>query len=126
MCHLVCKNGVHSSSIDLPTLPLVWQSREWATSTGTALLISLAEHQHRSVCHLVPQKRRLFQQYQPTPSSLAWQIAGVGDFNGDGFADLVLENTSTGQRAIWILKDGVYSSTINLPTTTVAWHIADH
>ena len=46
------------------------------------------------------------------------------DFNGDGFADLVWENTSTGQRAIWFLKNGVLSSSIYLPTVPVAWHIA--
>jgi hypothetical protein len=46
------------------------------------------------------------------------------DFNGDGYADLVCENTSTGQRGIWLLKNGVYSSSINLPTVPVQWHIA--
>jgi kumamolisin len=46
------------------------------------------------------------------------------DFNGDGYADLVWENTTTGQRAIWFLKNGVPSSSINLPTMPVEWHIA--
>jgi hypothetical protein len=31
------------------------------------------------------------------------------DFNGDGNADLVLENTSAGQRTIWFLKNGAVS-----------------
>ena len=61
--------------------------------------------------------------YLPTVP-VAWHIAGVGDFNGDGYADLVWENTSTGQCAIWFLKNGVLSSSINLPTVPVAWHIA--
>jgi FG-GAP repeat len=47
---------------------------------------------------------------------IAWRIAGVGDFNGDGNADLVWENTVTGQRAIWLLKNGVFSSGTNSPT----------
>jgi FG-GAP repeat len=46
------------------------------------------------------------------------------DFNGDGYADLVWENTVTGQRLIWLLKNGVYSSTISLPTAFPGWHIA--
>jgi hypothetical protein len=46
------------------------------------------------------------------------------DFNGDGFADLVWENTTTGQRSIWFLKNGVFSSFITLPTEPVQWHIA--
>jgi kumamolisin len=49
---------------------------------------------------------------------------GAKDFNGDGYADLVLENSSTGERSIWLLKNGVPSSRINLPTIPVAWHIA--
>ena len=61
--------------------------------------------------------------YLPTVP-VEWRIAGVGDFNGDGFADLVWENTSTGQRAIWLLENGVLSSSFYLPTVPVEWHIA--
>jgi kumamolisin len=46
------------------------------------------------------------------------------DFNGDGFADLVLENITTGERAIWFLQNGVFSSSTYLPTVPVQWHIA--
>jgi hypothetical protein len=53
----------------------------------------------------------------------AWNIAGAGDFNRDGFADLVWENSSTGQRAIWFLKNGVLSSSIYLPTVALDWRI---
>jgi hypothetical protein len=63
--------------------------------------------------------------YLPTVS-VQWHVAGVGDFNGDGNADLVWENTSTGQRAIWFMKNGVLSSSTYLPTVSVQWHIADH
>ena len=35
-----------------------------------------------------------------------WRIAGSGDLNGDGFEDIVWENTTTGSRAIWLLDAG--------------------
>ena len=46
------------------------------------------------------------------------------DFAGGGYADLVWENTSTGERALWLLKNGALSSTMDLPTIPAAWHIA--
>jgi hypothetical protein len=46
------------------------------------------------------------------------------DFNGDGNADLVWENTTTGARAIWMLVKGVYAYAMNLPTAAPNWHIA--
>ena len=55
----------------------------------------------------------------PTPGS---SIAK--DFNGDGYSDLVFENSATGSRVIWLLKNGVYLSSIGLPMTSPNWHIA--
>ena len=46
------------------------------------------------------------------------------DFNNDSSADLVWEDTVTGQRAIWLLNNGVYSSSIALPSIDPHWHIA--
>jgi kumamolisin len=46
------------------------------------------------------------------------------DFDGDGEADLVLENTVTGQRAIWILNNGLYSYGYFLPSVPTQWHLA--
>jgi kumamolisin len=52
-------------------------------------------------------------------------VKGVDkDFNGDGNADLVWENSTTGARAIWMLHNCVQSSTITLPTVAPSWHIA--
>jgi hypothetical protein len=51
---------------------------------------------------------------------------GVGDFKGDGNADLVWENTSTGQRSIWFIKNGVLTKSIDLPMVPLTWRIADH
>lgn len=43
---------------------------------------------------------------------LGWLIAGAGDFNGDGYTDIVLRNSSTGgEVAVWLLK-GQTGSTV--------------
>jgi hypothetical protein len=47
------------------------------------------------------------------------------DFNSDGSADLIWENCATGERTIWLLKNGVFdSSFFILPTVPPVWHIA--
>jgi hypothetical protein len=52
-----------------------------------------------------------------------WHVVGAGDFTGDGKADLVLENTATGVRVIWILDNGNFDHTVNLGTVPSSWHI---
>jgi hypothetical protein len=56
----------------------------------------------------------------------SWHIAGAGDFMGTGQASLVWENTATGQRLIWSMKNGVPESALSLPTVPTDWHIVDH
>jgi kumamolisin len=53
------------------------------------------------------------------------QGSGVAkDFNNNGSADLVWENEVSGQRAIWLLNNGVTSSSGSLPSIDPHWHIA--
>lgn len=56
--------------------------------------------------------------------SQLWQVAGVGDFNGDGFTDVFWRNTSSGDNTIWFMN-GTASPT-STPATkvgTTAWRV---
>jgi hypothetical protein len=55
--------------------------------------------------------------------SAPWHIVGAADLTGNGYGDLVWENTLNGQRVIWLVVDGVYSSSITLPTVS---HSVEH
>jgi FG-GAP repeat len=58
----------------------------------------------------------------PAPPPPATGVAK--DFNNDGFADLVWEDSSTGQRLIWFLSKGVPTTSASLGTVDPSWHIA--
>src|SRR5205809_561890 len=34
----------------------------------------------------------------------AWQVKGIGDFDGDGKADILWRNSSTGENYIWLMN----------------------
>src|SRR5207249_6543380 len=42
--------------------------------------------------------------YLRTVADLNWKIAGVGDFDGDGKADILWRNSSTGENYIWLMN----------------------
>jgi len=54
---------------------------------------------------------------------LGW-TATVGDFNGDGKADILWRNTTTGAVAIWFMSGGAVVSVVSLGTVPVGWTVA--
>jgi len=61
----------------------------------------------------------------PSTPGISTPGSGVADdFNNDGKADLLLENSATGKRAIWYLSNGIFQSSSALPTLHPQWHIA--
>jgi hypothetical protein len=55
---------------------------------------------------------------------LNWQIAGVGDFDGDGKADLVWRNTATGDVAMWLMSGWTVTNSADFATVDLNWQIA--
>jgi hypothetical protein len=57
----------------------------------------------------------------PTPTPTLARRATVGDFNGDGHPDYVLQNASTRQTAIWYLNNNFYIGGAYGPTLVAGW-----
>ena len=58
---------------------------------------------------------------------VAWDAgaarAAIGDFNGDGHPDYVLQNACTRQTAIWYLNNNIFISGAYGPTLVAGWYI---
>jgi hypothetical protein len=43
--------------------------------------------------------------YRPVPPSQAWRVVAIGDFNGDGRADVFWYNDNTGETSAWLMNN---------------------
>ncbi len=55
--------------------------------------------------------------------STEWSIAGTGDFNADDQTDLLLENTTTGERAIWLMNGTTFLASSTLGIFPLEWTV---
>ena len=61
----------------------------------------------------------------PTVAGSSWSVAGSGDFDGDGHADLMWRNAATGANHIWFLDGPSVTPTIStMSTVGGAWYVA--
>jgi hypothetical protein len=93
---------------------IIWQNH----STGSLAAWALDGHTVIGTASLTPVSR---------VTDTNWKIRGVGDTNGDGFADLIWQNMSTGGLGIWFLR---YNTVLEQRTLTIPrigdpanWHI---
>jgi len=60
----------------------------------------------------------------PSEPDLNWRIAGIGDFNSDGYNDIVWRNTGTGENRIWFMNRTNFISSVMLAgETDQSWQI---
>ena len=55
-----------------------------------------------------------------------WHIVGTGDFNGDGNPDIILENSGSGERVLWLMygpNNAYVQLGLSLGLLDPAWHI---
>ena len=48
------------------------------------------------------------------PSSTGWVIKGIGDFNGDGKADILWQNSSSGEVYLWFMNGSTITSQVGV------------
>ena len=113
-----------SSSADLGTVPpssnwsIVWET------AGTILWKNTASNPYTYALWQVNGSTVTSTVLGSVPSN--WVVQGIGDFNGDGVADILWRDTSAGTVAIWFLNSsgGVQSSgTVGAVSTGTTWAI---
>jgi uncharacterized protein (DUF1800 family) len=58
----------------------------------------------------------------PAETDLGWRVAAVGDANGDGMGDIYWRHRD-GRNRIWLMGDGVFLQSINLPSRDPVWQL---
>ena len=63
--------------------------------------------------------------YLRTVADRNWQVAGVGDFDGDGYADVLWRNSGSGQNYVYLMNGtGIAGEGYLRPVADLSWRIA--
>jgi hypothetical protein len=54
---------------------------------------------------------------------LNWQIAGTGDFDGDGQTDILWRDPNSGGVALWLMNGASIRSGTGIATVPLSWQI---
>jgi hypothetical protein len=58
------------------------------------------------------------------PSPEAWKVAGTGDYDGDGDADILWRNISSGQNHMYLMNGATVQSSLSVTSVTATtWEI---
>jgi hypothetical protein len=86
------------------TSPRTGALRGLATSMAMAKPTSCGQQHHRPGLPLAHERNHDAGGGSVSYVSSGWNIAGIGDFNGDGKADILWRNSTTGQVYIWLMN----------------------
>jgi C1A family cysteine protease len=65
--------------------------------------------------------------YLTAVADLNWKIVGTGDFNGDGWPDILWRNYLGGNNVVWYMKDVTHTGSASLSAVTdLNWRIENH
>ena len=56
-------------------------------------------------------------------ADLNWQVAGVGDFNGDGKADILWRNSSTGENYVYLMNGTTHTGGYLRTQADLNWQV---
>ncbi len=52
-----------------------------------------------------------------------WQVAGIGDFTGNGTSDILWHNVNSGDIAEWLIQNGHWAGSVDFGTIA-GWQVA--
>ena len=58
-------------------------------------------------------------------SNLQWQVAAVGDYDGDGRSDILWRNNASGANVIWKSGNAATQQAVTA-VTNLAWKVVPH